>query len=249
MEICRVAAIYNIFDGEELLKYSINSIKDDIDLFIIVYQTTSNWGEHYDPYMEILYAIQGLSHKTQLVLFKPTTKNGFSNETEKRNLGIEIAKQNNCTHFLNIDVDECYKNFAEAKDLYFKSGKEGSCCKIFTYFKLPTLRFETEDTYFVPFIHKLLPNTKAGNSSYPYYVDPTRRINCSDVVLLDVHMHHYSWVRSNIERKARNSSAKRNIERGSMLIDYHNPNVGAGFYVKDAEKKLVEVKNYFNINI
>jgi hypothetical protein len=194
--------------------------------------------------------LKGLEDKKIIIVkYIPTIYSAFSNEKAKRNLGIEIARTEGCTHFLNLDVDEYYKNFTEAKDLYFKSGAEGSACRIYTYFKLPTLRFETEDGYYVPFIHKLREETFSGNNIYPFYVDPTRRINCNDVVLLDVHMHHFSWVRKDIERKARNSTAKHNIEKGTMLKDYHNPSVGSGFYVKDYEKHLIEVDNYFKIEL
>lgn len=240
---CKIAAIYNVFDGDELLKHSIKSVR--ADLFIIVYQTTSNFGERYDPLPNILEAVKDVTYV--LHKFTPIIKTGFSNEREKRNIGLQIAKKHACTHFLHLDCDEMYKDFDKAKKLYFDSGKDGSCCRIFTYFKLPTLRFETEDGYFVPFIHKLHDDTRSGVSNYPYYVDPTRRINSNNVELLDIHMHHFSWVRNNIERKARNSSAKRNIERGTMLLDYYNPDVKAGFYVKDAEKKLIEVPNLFNL--
>lgn len=240
----KLAAIYNVWDGDEWLKHSIRTINADV--FIIVYQTNSNFGEHYNPLPNILEAVKNVSHI--LHEFIPIVGSGFSNEKEKRNIGIEIAKKNNCTHFLHLDCDELYENFEKAKNLYFDSGKDGSCCKIFTYFKKPTLRFETEDGYFVPFIHKLHDYTCSGVSNYPFYVDPTRRINTNDVELLDIHMHHMSWVRENIERKARNSSAKKNIERGTMLLDYHNPCVGPGFYVKDAEKKLVEVPDLFNLS-
>lgn len=242
---CKIAAIYNVFDGDELLKHSINSVKSGVDLFIIVYQTTSNFGERYDPLPNILEAVKDVPHI--LHKFTPINHAGISNEREKRNIGLQIAKKNSCSHFLHMDCDEMYQDFNKAKKLYFDSGKEGSCCKIFTYFKLPTLRFETEDGYFVPFIHKLHDDTRSGVPNYPFYVDPTRRINSNNVELLDIHMHHFSWVRNNIERKTRNSSAKRNIERGTMLLDYYNSDVKAGFYVKDYEKKLIEVPNLFNI--
>lgn len=242
----KTAAIYNVWDADELLKHSIKSVKSGIDLFIIVYQTTSNFGEQYDPFPNILEAVKDVPHIIHK--FTPIVKIGFSNEREKRNIGLQIAKKHSCTHFLHLDCDEMYEDFDKAKKLYFDSGKDGSCCKIFTYFKLPTLRFESEDGYFVPFIHKLHDDTRSGVPNYPFYVDPTRRINSNNVELLDVHMHHFSWVRDNIERKARNSSAKRNIERGTMLLDYHNPDVKAGFYVKDSEKKLIEVEDLFNLS-
>jgi len=243
----KLAAIYNVWDGCELLKHSIDSIKKGVDLFIIVYQTKSNFGEEFNPLSEILEATEGLNvirHK-----YDPPFIVGFQNEVNKRNIGIDIAKQNGCTHFLNIDCDELYENFTEAKKLFIESGAEGSVCRLFTYFKLPTLRFETADGYFVPFIHKLNPDMAAGYMAYPFYCDPTRGINCKNVVELPVFMQHYSWVRKDIERKCRNSSAKANIERGTMLKSYYDPNCGPGYYVKDYEKNLIEVENYFGIQI
>ncbi len=241
----KLAAIYNVWDGVELLRGSMECLKNDVDLFIIVFQDISNFGEYYNP----LLAMNLTGFNFILIKYIPQKKAGQSNESEKRNIGLEVAKKQGCTHFLHLDTDEYYQEFAKAKNLYIKSGADGSSCRIYTYFKLPTLRFETEDGYFVPFIHKLLPQTVAGYSNYPFYVDRTRKINCNNVVLLDVFMHHFSWVRRNIEQKCRNSSAKNNIERGTMLKDYYNIDIKEGFYVKDYEKKLINVPNYFNIQI
>ncbi|MFW8746205.1 hypothetical protein, partial [Mesorhizobium japonicum] len=83
------------------------------------------------------------------------------------------------------DCDEYYENFGEAKQKFIDSGAKGSVCKILTYFKKPTLRLENEDNYYVPFIHELNENTTVGNYGYPFYADPTRKINESNVVLLD----------------------------------------------------------------
>lgn len=246
----RLAAIYNLFDGIELLKYSINSIKSSIDEFIFVYQTTSNFGEKYDPYPEILETLKETGIKNHLfVYFEPTIKAGQKNETQKRQLGIDYAKQLNCTHFIQMDCDECYKDFGKAKELYINSGFNGSVCKIYTYFKKPKLRFENPDGYFVPFIHKLNENTVTGSSKYPFYCDKTRQINEENIIELPVFMHHFSWIRSNIGMKARNSSANVNILRGDLLEYYHNSDTGAGSYIKDYEQKLIEVDNYFNIEI
>ncbi len=243
MEILKLAAIYNVWDGIEHLKGSMNCLKNDVDLFIIVYQDISNFGEEYNPLPDM--DLEGFNHI--LVRYTPRKIAGQYNETLKRNMGLEMAKINNCSHFLNMDTDEYYKDFKSCKQKYIESGYKGSACKIYTYFKLPTLRFETEDGYYVPFIHELLPNTICGSFDYPFYVDSTRKINCVNVILLDIHMHHFSWVRKDIEQKCRNSSAKINIERGSMLQDYYNPEVKSGYYVKDYEKKLISVDNFFSI--
>lgn len=240
----KLAAIYNVWDGAELLTGSIDQIHEFVDEIIIVYQTISNFGEHYNPLPDFTVKYPD---KTKLILFEPKENCGFPNEVLKRNIGLQAAKELKCTHFLFMDCDEYYFDFGKAKQMYIDSGANGSVCKIITYFKLPTLRFENVDGYYVPFIHVLNPTTLAGGKIYPYYVDPTRRVNEQNVVLLDVVMQHYSWVRKNIRRKAENSSAKFNIEKGTMLLDYNNPNCGEGFYVVDYDQKLISVPNYFNI--
>lgn len=242
----RLAAIYNVFDGVELLNGSINCIKDHVDLVIIIHQEESNFGEKYNGLEEY-----PLEEGVRFIIkkYNPIQHGGFYNETQKRNEGLAIARQAACTHFFHIDVDEYYEDFTAAKQQYIDSGKAGSACRLFTYFKKPTLRFETEDGYYVPFIHELKSGINAGALQYPYHADPTRRINETDVALLDVHMHHFSWVRKDIERKARNSSARKNISRGTIMEDYKNQDVGPGFYVRDFDKKLIEVPNQFNINI
>jgi hypothetical protein len=146
-----------------------------------------------------------------------------------------------------MDSDEYYFDFAEAKDLYIKAGHDGSVVSLYTYFKLPTLRFEKPEGYFVPFIHKLNQDTISGVPEYPFYCDPTRRINCTDVIELPIKMHHFSWVRKDIQMKIRNSSAKGNIENSQLLSDWDK--AGTGSFIKDYNTSLIEVPNLFGISI
>ncbi len=242
----KLAAIYNVWDGVELLRGSMMSIKNEVDIFIIVYQKVSNFGEKYNPLPEM--DLSGF--KYLLVEYEPNSINGFQNEITKRNIGLECAKSLDCTHFMHVDCDEYYENFHIAKFEYLtKNEAGGSVCKIFTYFKSPTLRFKFPDNYYVPFIHKLNSYTAAGGNTYPFYVDPTRRINEKNVIELEIKMHHFSYVRKDIDRKVRNSSAKANIERSQLLQDYRSPEIQAGSFVKDFKQNLIEVENQFNINI
>lgn len=242
----KLAAIINLWDGAELLNGAIDRIKDDVDLIIIVYQNISNYGEEYYP----LHDIEIPKGNWIGIEYRPAVGNGgFFNEKYKRNIGLDVARKNHCTHFLFLDTDEYYENFNRAKQEYIASGADGSVCRLFSYFKLPTLRFEREDNYFVPFIHKIHDNTIAAAGTYPYYVDPTRKVNTNDVALLNERMHHFTWVRKDIERKARNSSAKANIEKSQLLKDYHDPEIKAGSYVNDFRQNLIEVENIFNISI
>jgi hypothetical protein len=245
----KLAAIYNCWDALEFLEGSIKCLIDHVDKVIIVYQATSNYGELY-PLAEAsdVYTRITMAYPDKVVLadyIADVSIGGAMNERKKRNKGLSVAKDLRCTHFLHIDCDEFYKDFASAKAEYISSGAKGSVCELFTYFGKPTWRFETKDGYYVPFIHELNSETNSGSSSYPFYVDPTRTVNNCDVVLLKEPMHHFSWVRRNIERKARNSSATDNIQNGTMLKDYYHTDLGPGFYVKDYDKKLIEVEDYF----
>lgn len=260
----KLAAIYNVWDGVELLRGSIDCIRDHVDLIIFVYQKKSNFGEEYNPLDDITTSGHvgrkcDLTHLNNywrpaiiFTEYRPTTIGGASNEKEKRNIGIRIARAEGCTHFLHLDNDEYYKNFFEAKKMFIDSGKDGSVCKLFTYFKSPTFRFKNPDGYFVPFIHKLKEDTIAGVKTYPFYVDPTRRINETNVIELPVFMHHFSWVRHDIERKIRNSSARNNILKGTAMEDYRSPlllECPEDYYVRDFDQRLTVVDNYFNINL
>lgn len=243
----KLAAIFNVWDGAELLRGSMECLRAHVDLFIIVTQDVSNFGERYNPKLDY----KGFDNVVK-IKYTPEFKAGAINETNKRNLGLEVARAYHCTHFIQMDTDEYYEDFGGAKREYIRSGLNGSVCKIFTYFKKPEWRCDKEDGYYVPFIHRLRPDSRCGKFNYPFYVDPTRRVNETDVIMLDTYMHHMSWVRADIHRKCRNSSAKANIERGTLLKDYFNPELDEkpeGYYIKDWDRRIVIVPNQFGIRI
>jgi hypothetical protein len=236
----KLAALYNVWDGDELLEGSIKCIKDNVDVVIIVFQTISNYGESYAPKIPRGDKIHTICH------FAYPNK-GKENEIRKRNIGLDKARELGCTHFLHMDCDEYYREFARAKDLFIYSGRKGSVCLLNTYFRKPTLCLDRPEDYFVPFIHELRPDTEAGVKKYPFYVDPTRRINETDVIELPIFMDHYSWVRKDINRKIRNSTARKNLMNNTYKDDY-NRDLKAGDYLKCYDRTLIEVPDYFNIN-
>jgi hypothetical protein len=217
----KLAAIYNVWDGVELLNGSMESVADGVDLFIIVFQNVSNTGEIYDPRPFMNLNIKWLNEKKVITReYKPEIgiyNNPGQHERNKRNIGLDIARENGCSHFLHLDCDEYYLNFKAMKKAFLESGAAGSACKIYTYFKEPTLRLMNHDNYFVPFIHQLNENTICGKSVYPHYVDPTRKINVAGHVPIIGDMHHFSWIRNDINRKIRNSTARVNIEKSDLL--------------------------------
>lgn len=243
----KTAAIYNVWDGIEFLVGSMRCLKKHVDVFIIVYQNISNYGEPFRPFSEL--NVNSIMDEFNVIWIKyhPTLDPGLMgawNERSKRQMGIDYAKELGCTHFILMDCDEYYEDFGAIKDQYIQSGAEGSVVSIFTYFKSPELRQEERDKYYVPFIHKLNQNTICGSPNYPYYVDPTRRINTQSVALLQADMHHFSWVRNDIRMKAENSSARRNIEKSSLLAEYLTAKEGS---IVNGGFKLIKVEDRFGI--
>ncbi|NCX55606.1 MAG: hypothetical protein EBW87_00185 [Burkholderiaceae bacterium] len=246
----KLAVIYNVWDGVELLPSSIKCVKDHADEIIIVWQDISNYGEPFDPTPFIMDCLdKDVIKRVRFVRYEPNVRqSGALNEKAKRNLGISIATIHKCTHFIHMDCDEFYDDFGKSISEYKESGQEGSVCKIYTYFKHPTWRFERHDGYFVPFIHKLRKDSVAGLNSYPFYVDPTRTINALDVALIPTVMHHYSWVRHDINRKVRNSSARKQISKSDIISCYENLECGPGFFVTYYGQKLIKVDDTFDLS-
>lgn len=241
----KLAAIYNVWDGDELLPYSIAQIQPHVDVIIIVFQNLSNYGETCRPKLPDRGAV--------LVEFQPnTTKSGTFNETRKRNIGLEVARSEGCTHFISMDCDEIYDG------LVFKHWRDrvadydGSACKMLTYYKHPDIRLSPIEQYYVPFIHKIHPDTILGSSGYPVHADPTRTVSTHKnfYIIDEPIMHHFSWVRADIGRKLRNSSASANWRHRipAMIAEFeHFEQTGKMAYFE--QYNWVKVANRFNINI
>lgn len=158
---------YNLFDGEELLEASINSVRDEVFHISVVYQTKSYYGDNASP--ELLSFLnrlkrQGLIDEIYLfdVDFAKPAKHYY--ERQKRDIGLKIAKKSGCSHYLSMDVDEFYdKNqLRNAKNYILKNRIENSAVSVVEYLKKPEYKllngytFEPVSPYnfYVPFIMK-----------------------------------------------------------------------------------------------
>ena len=93
------------------------------------------------------------------------------------------------------------------------------------------------------------------NTKYPYAfegvkreirIDPTRQLSItSGVDMSDITMHHYSWIRKDVNKKIRNSTARNNIENSTIVRDYSNSK--EGYYCEFYRAKLEVCDNLFNI--
>lgn len=256
----KLAAIVNHWvDCEELLPFFINNASQWADLVIVIVSDKSNTGEvAYVGLQQNIWA--KILNGNQKVIFKRWSpdlrKAQRDNETDKRNFGLDEARNYGATHFVTCDTDELYQadEVGMARELFEDPNLNGLVVPCQTYFAHPWLTIG-RDTTLVPFIHKLNPDTRHEfNRSYPFAwidgkirIDPTRSLNYTSGIIHteSMVMHHYSWIRSDYQLKIRNSTARHNIERSTILHDLATAKEGA--YCQFYGKTLVRTEVDFGI--
>lgn len=244
----RLAAIFNVWDDWDMLFYSVKNIRPLVEGVIIIGSEYSNFGE--------FSSIPSCWIDQELYIREPQFKNNpRASETDKRNYGLDIARRLGYTHFISMDADEFYEpeQFLKSKEFFKNPDVKGLVCTCTTYFKSPKLTIGLDSTL-VPFIHQLTPHIRHGfNKNYPFAwdgpqirIDPTRSLNIqSGVERTDLVMSHLSWVRTDYNKKIRNSTARANLERSSILKDLKNAK--GGYFCEYYQKTLMECENKFNI--
>ena len=214
----KIGASYNLFDGEELLKSSILSIRDSVDFISIVYQTQSNLGNPCNPQLtDLLLRLRKDKLVNEVVHYNPDfSKSAPSNEVIKRNIGLILSKENKCTHHLSVDTDEFYEKdqFEFAKNAIIKNDYDSSACRLYTYYKNGHTILDPIEDYYVPFLYKIRKGFYFETIPFPVLVDPTRRMPAGKLIEFGINelaMHHFSYVRNNMRMKLENSSAKPNF--------------------------------------
>jgi hypothetical protein len=251
----RLVAIINAWsDTVELLPTCILNIAPVVNKVIVLYSEKSNKGNVDDRITELVFG----NLPCQWVNVEPQVGNSsHENELRKRNWGLKLAKEQRFTHFLMMDSDEFYiqDEVQKEKTRIEENNLNGLVCPLKVYIKSPTLW--CEDHTLVPFIQKLKPDTNFGHyPNYPFnqdgsgnsHIDPTRRVNHFDrVEMSEIFMHHFSYVRKDMELKINNSSANLNRSRANIYSDLENAR--SGYISKLYHKELKECENIFNIHI
>jgi hypothetical protein len=250
----KLAAVYNVWaDTEGLLELSVRSIINYVDKVFIVYSNYSNSGENIPWALNI-----PASSKVAYIHYEPLPYISPSvNERFKRIAGLSQARAENYTHILTMDGDEFYtpSDLLNARNIIEADPSlNGMVVKSQVYFKRPDLTIGL-DTTLVPFIHKITPTlTYQMNRKYPYAwvdnvirIDPTRQFNITSGVMMskNIIMHHYSYVRKDLEIKIRNSSARGNIENSTIREDWANAK--EGYFCKFYGKTLTKCPNLFDL--
>jgi len=280
---------YNVFDGEELLEYSLMSVRDIADHISVVYQTTSNYGEENPNLLNILTNLQRKGLIDKLFEYTPKTyskevsdkhtigniqrvicadnngkatwRNGTLNELEKRDIGLKIAKANDCDVYMSMDADEIYetKQLQHALDTFDIGGYDSSFCQMQTFYKFPTHQIDPPETYYVSLFYKIKKDSKIdfiANNQFPVSCDPTRRMKSGYAKIFtreEIQMYHYAYVRRNFESKVRNSSAQADKKTQEKIINHFKK------FTKEDElaqmigqyegSKVIKVENKFKIII
>lgn len=248
MKLC---AVYNAWaDCEDLLEKSIQNISPVADLVVVVWSMRSNRGE------ERLFLTTSKDPKVVFIQVEPIRHfSPAQNETMKRNAGLDYARANLCTHFLVMDSDEFYlrEDVEREKERIERENLNGLVCGLRVYVKEPTLW--CEDHTLVPFIQKLTPEVSLGDyRHYPFtydkdrrcHIDPTRRpSHVSRIGWSDVVMHHFSYVRQDMNLKIRNSTA--NLEKSRDVIEKEMREARAGWMSLLYHRELKECEDIFQI--
>lgn len=269
MKLCSIISAWA--DTLCILPYAIENHLKFCDGVIVVWSLTSNHGavdkrmlefvaEHNWKNIPGCYG-SGQPGKYENVLFhqiEPVKKlKPLLNETRKRNVGLDVARREGYTHFFLADADELYipAHVERDKKLFDDSQINGLVCQLMVYVGKPTLT--CADTTLVPFIHKLRKDTTAGRfQHYPFtydrkrnsHIDPSRRLNEKNgIIMSNTVMHHFSYLRADINLKIQNSTAK--LKNREALIKRDIVNAAPGYVSELYHRPLQEVENYFEIAI
>jgi len=245
--------VYCVWDDWELFVKSHLHLYTNklVDGIILIASETSNFGEKSPIYYMLSLIGDAFKFEPDLNL-QPV-----ENERAKRNFGLDKARELGYTHFIMMDADEFYEPepFLKDKQRFIDNPDlAGLVCGLKCYFKLPTI--SVSDKTLVPFIHKITPDLRfTWNPNYPFAfegikreirIDPTRQMNInSGVEWSNIVMHHYSWIRKDVRKKIRNSTARQNIERSTIVQDYLNAK--PGYYCEFYKQTLEACDNLFNI--
>jgi len=256
----KLIACYTVFDGIELLEKSINNIYPYVDGIVVCYQEVSNKGNKWniEKHYDLMNRVQQLS-KVMIVMYETQTCPPKENERRKHNMMVDVAKQLNGTHFLMMATDHFYMpgELHSWKSKIEAQGIDSTFTAMYTYYKYPEWRLTPMETYHMPFICKLHPNTKIERiRNFPVFVDPSVQMNTYGkfVVLnqYDVMLHHYSLVREDREsvwlkfQNAASPWADSEIEMFMQEYDEYDiqQNPGIKYF---SGRKIVEVQDHFKL--
>jgi len=259
---------YNIFDGEEMLPFAIKNLRPFADFIVVVYQTTSNYGNTNPKLLPKLEMLKAAGIIDKLFLYEPNLiynddktlnwKSGTFNEIEKREIGLKVCRANGCDTYMTLDCDELYdpKEFEWAMNDFETKGYDTSFTQLLTYYKLPTMELRPLETWYQPLFYKIKKDTKFEmQDNYPIHIDRTKMVKAGYTRIYtrsEIQQYHYAYVRHNLNSKIKNSSAQSDKQSSNEVINHYENWKGKedkALLIGNQKFDLVEVENKFNIKI
>jgi hypothetical protein len=245
-----------VFDGEELLRSAIKSIREQVDFVAVTWQKMSYHGNPNETDLEPL--LNGLKNEKlldQAIFFEPNlNESPKENELKLRNIGLKASKDAGCTHHISFDVDEFIlpDQLKFAKETY--GDHDCSMIENIYYYKKPTWRMHPNiKNNFVSFIHKI--DTKYEMiPKYPYRIEFTRRLTPFEKIRVytqnECAMHHMTYVRKDMAKKLRNSMTGKLYDIDKFVDEFNRYEVGNRLVVAPdfLTRRTVVVDNIFNID-
>jgi hypothetical protein len=216
----KLSASYNAFDAIDLIEESIIRIRDHVDFISVVFQFVSNRGAKCnDADVDYLISLKEKGLIDSLNKYSPKLNvHPHINEIAKRNLGLQLAMNAQCTHHMTIDCDEYYipAEFEKARNIIYADKIGSSALQMLTYYGDKNHVIDPPETYWCPFISKIQYGYSIYRlaAAYPCYCDPTRKMvpfegNFCQFDRSLIQMHHLSYIRNdNLQSKLANSSAR-----------------------------------------
>lgn len=224
------------FEGTEHLYNIISEIKDFLGYVVVGIQDFSYHGDPIDPTDKAevvrLKNEDGLVDKILSIKFDLKVP-AREQETAKRNILLDELQKNGCTHAIIIDSDEFYtrSSFEKALQKIDQNDYELTYCEYINYYHdyKHYLVYPFAQGMYVPFVTKIKYRFTFNNNCFPLPSDPTRRYYTGKVNPKnypfhlfkwdELKMHHFSWIRANIVKKAEDWSSKKCFENYEDLID------------------------------
>ncbi len=252
-----LAAIYTVWDNLELLPGSIDQIYRMVDNIIIVYQQQSWYGvdnHNLEKELEGILA-KDIEGKMEFIEYRPGKKNVKLEEEAKHNMGILHARLLGAEYFFLAACDHYYdpEQFEAAYKAVIDNDYDVTVSKMYTYYKSPEWQLDHIEGYYATFICKLQRDTAAKDGKYPVLVDSACMIrpynNFYEFKESELMLHHYSFVRKNIEMKLQSAVKNGWHDKIDHFVKEHKnyniaENPGISFF---NNWKVKKVKNKFGI--
>jgi hypothetical protein len=233
MKLC---ILYTTWTGDDMdmLKSSMEFHAPFVEGIILGWQVMSNKGNIGRNNIPVTSA----NVRIDYFCFSPNLSlNTKENERQKHNQMIQMAKKLGYTHFILSAGDHFYNHeqLQYARQWHLNNPQvDLSITKMITYYKSENWCLYPLESYGMPFIHKLKPETEISRTAeYPIVVDPSVKVNTSENIHVfnekDVLMHHYSMIRKDIRKKFANAAAsirwtEKQIE--TFVSEYENAKLG-----------------------